>query len=81
MLKSLLVPVDGSEYAAAAVGYAAALAGRVQGRVTLLHVVDMVSGKVLVCDPAGNVKRSERNNRMPQPQSDTAKRRQSGCRV
>ena len=43
MLKSFLVPVDGSEYSAGAVGYAAALAGREGARITLLNVVDVRS--------------------------------------
>jgi nucleotide-binding universal stress UspA family protein len=43
MLKSYLVTVDGSDYAAAAVAYATALARRSAARVTLLHVVDIVS--------------------------------------
>jgi nucleotide-binding universal stress UspA family protein len=43
MLKSFLVPVDGSEYSAAAVGYAASLARREDARVTLLFVVDIIS--------------------------------------
>ena len=43
MLKSFLVPVDGSEYSAGAVGYAAALAGREGARITLLTVVDVRS--------------------------------------
>jgi len=43
MLKSYLVTVDGSEYSAAAVGYAIALAKRAAARITLLSVVDIVS--------------------------------------
>jgi nucleotide-binding universal stress UspA family protein len=43
MLKSYLVTVDGSEYSAAAVGYAVALARRSAARLTLLSVVDIVS--------------------------------------
>jgi nucleotide-binding universal stress UspA family protein len=43
MLKSYLVTVDGSDYSAAAVGYAVALARRASARVTLLSVVDIVS--------------------------------------
>ncbi len=43
MLKSFLVTVDGSEYSAAAVGYAVALARRSSARVTLLSVVDIVA--------------------------------------
>ncbi|HEY6001145.1 MAG TPA: universal stress protein [bacterium] len=43
MLKSYLVTVDGSDYSAAAVGYAIALARRASARITLLSVVDIVS--------------------------------------
>jgi nucleotide-binding universal stress UspA family protein len=43
MLKSFLVAVDGSAYSAAAVGYAVALARREEARITLLHVIDVVS--------------------------------------
>lgn len=43
MLKSFLVPVDGSEYSTGSVGYAAALAGREGGRITLLTVIDIRS--------------------------------------
>jgi nucleotide-binding universal stress UspA family protein len=43
MLKSYLVTVDGSEYSAAAVGYAIAIAKRAAARITLLSVVDIVS--------------------------------------
>lgn len=43
MLKSFLVPVDGSEYTAAAVGYATALARQEEARITLLFVVDVIS--------------------------------------
>ncbi|MFC1656964.1 universal stress protein [Candidatus Moduliflexota bacterium] len=43
MLKSFLVPVDGSEYSTAAAGYAATLAGREGGQVSLLSVIDITS--------------------------------------
>lgn len=43
MLKSYLVTVDGSEYSAAAVAYAVALAKRSAAKITLLSVVDIVS--------------------------------------
>jgi len=43
MLKSYLVTVDGSDYSAAAVDYAIALARRAEARITLLSVVDIVS--------------------------------------
>jgi len=43
MLKSYLVTVDGSEFATAAVSYAVTLARREGARITLLHVVDVVS--------------------------------------
>ena len=40
MFKHLLVPLDGSRLAEAAVPLAAALAGKAQARVTLLHVIE-----------------------------------------
>jgi len=43
MIKSILVALDGSEHADAALQYALWLAGRVQGRVIGLHVIDIVS--------------------------------------
>jgi nucleotide-binding universal stress UspA family protein len=43
MLKSFLVPVDGSEYSAGAVAYASALARMKIARLTLLSVIDIVS--------------------------------------
>lgn len=43
MLKSFLVTVDGSEYSAAAVQYAAALSAKRGGRVTLLYVIDVTA--------------------------------------
>jgi nucleotide-binding universal stress UspA family protein len=43
MMKNFLVPVDGSEYSTGAVGYAAALAARKGGRITLLNVINVTS--------------------------------------
>ena len=43
MIKSILVALDGSEHAAAALEYALWMAERTRGRVTGLHVVDIVS--------------------------------------
>ena len=43
MIKTILVGIDGSEHARSAIRYALGLAERVQGCVTALHVVDIVS--------------------------------------
>ena len=43
MIKSILVALDGSEHATAALDYALWMAERTRGRVTGLHVIDIVS--------------------------------------
>jgi nucleotide-binding universal stress UspA family protein len=43
MLKSFLVAVDGSEYSAGAIDYAAELARQSDSRLTLLYVIDIIS--------------------------------------
>jgi len=43
MIKSILVALDGSEHAAAALDYGLWMAQRTNGRVTGLHVIDIVS--------------------------------------
>ena len=43
MIKSILVALDGSEHAAAALDYGLWMAERTHGRVTGLHVIDIVS--------------------------------------